>query len=163
MLAQWQALQGLIARGRGEAQQAWQHCNEALVELPIERHGQRQMCLSILSNLAILQGDLVAARQLTQDSIELAQRTGCRLYEALACYDRARILQIRRQIYRALELVREALLLLVEMPRERVYAVRARLTIYEGYLLGCAVRRKRRGLNSVPVLVRRKPAVISVC
>ncbi len=136
LLAQWQALQGLLARGRGDAMRARQYCNDALVDLPSERHGQRQICLSILGNLAILRGDILQARQLTRDNVELAQRVGCRLYTALALYDRARVLQIRGQIHRALIMVRDALQLLADMPRERVYAVRARLTMYEGYLLG---------------------------
>jgi len=136
LLAQWQALCGLLARGRGDAQLAWQSCSDAVLHLPVERHGQRQICLSILGNIAILRGDIPQARQLTRDNVELAQRAGCRLYIALALYDRARVLQLRGQIHRALAMVREALQLLVDMPRERVYAVRARLTMYEGYLLG---------------------------
>ncbi len=136
LLAQWQALSGLLARGRGDAQLAWQYCNDALLGLPVERHGQRQICLSILGNIAILRGDILLARQLTRNSVELAQRIGCQLYTALAMYDRARVLQLRGQIYRALTMVREALQLLADMPRERVFAVRARLTMYEGYLLG---------------------------
>lgn len=136
LLAQWQALQGLLARGRGDAQLAWQHCSEAVLSLPVERHGQRQLCLSILGNIAILRGDILQARQLTRDNVELAQRVGCKLYSALALYDRARVLQMRGQIHRALALVREALQLLADLPRERDYSVRARLTMYEGYLLG---------------------------
>lgn len=136
LLAQWQALQGLLARGRGDASRAAQYCHDALLDLPSERHGQRQICLSMLGNLAILRGDILQARQLTRDNVELAQRVGCPLYTALALYDRARVLQIRGQIHRALVMVRDALQLLADMPRERVYAVRARLTMYEGYLLG---------------------------
>ncbi len=136
LLAQWQALSGLLARGRGDAQSAWQYCHEALLNLPVERHGQRQICLSILGNIAILRGDILQARQFTRKNVELAQRVGCRLYSALALFDRARVLQIRGQIHRALAIVRDALQLLVDMPRERVFAVRARLTMYEGYLLG---------------------------
>lgn len=136
LLAQWQALQGLLARGRGDAQAAWQFCSEAVLDLPSERHGQRQICLSVLSNIAILRGDIQHARRLTRDNVEFAQRMGCRLYTALALYDRARVLQVRGQIYRALAMVREALQLLADTPRERVYAVRARLTMYEGFLLG---------------------------
>ncbi|HHX06535.1 MAG TPA: helix-turn-helix transcriptional regulator, partial [Pseudomonas sp.] len=136
LLAQWQALQGLLARGRGDAQLAWQYCSDAVLNLPVERHGQRQICLSILGNIAILRGDILQARQLTRDNVELAQRVGCKLYSALALYDRARVLQVRGQIHRALAMVREALQLLADLPRERDYAVRARLTMYEGYLLG---------------------------
>ncbi|MBP7958921.1 MAG: helix-turn-helix transcriptional regulator, partial [Thiopseudomonas sp.] len=119
-----------------DAQLAWQYCSDAVLSLPVERHGQRQICLSILGNIAILRGDILQARQLTRDNVELAQRVGCKLYSALALYDRARVLQVRGQIHRALAMVREALQLLADLPRERDYAVRARLTMYEGYLLG---------------------------
>lgn len=136
LLAQWQALKGLLARGRGDAQLAWQYCSEALLNLPAERYGQRQICTSILGNIAILRGDILQARQLARDNVELAQRVGCRLYTAFALYERARVLQLRGHIHRALTVVHEGLGLLVDMPRERVYAVRARLTMYEGYLLG---------------------------
>ncbi|QEY59245.1 helix-turn-helix transcriptional regulator [Pseudomonas sp. C27(2019)] len=136
LLAQWQALSGLLARGRGDAQLAWQYCSEALLNLPVERHGQRQICTSILGSIAILRGDILQARQLARDNVELAQRVGCPLYTGFALYERARVLQLRGQIHRALAVVREGLKLLVDMPRERVYAVRARLTMYEGYLLG---------------------------
>lgn len=136
LLAQWQALKGLLARGRGDAQAAWQYCHDALLNLPVKRHGQRQICMSILGNIAILRGDIVQARRLSRDNVELAQRVGCCLYTASALYDRARVLHVRGEINRALVVVYDALQLLADMPRERVYAVRARLTMYEGYLLG---------------------------
>ncbi|WWL44626.1 hypothetical protein V5O39_30085 [Pseudomonas parakoreensis] len=53
------------------------------------------MCLSTLSNLAIADGDLWRARGLNRESLELAQRVGNPLFEALAHYDRARVLQSR--------------------------------------------------------------------
>ncbi len=58
LLAQWMALSGVIARGRGESERARQFCAEALTCLPLERYGQRLMCLSSLANLAIVQGDM---------------------------------------------------------------------------------------------------------
>ncbi|WP_273825718.1 LuxR C-terminal-related transcriptional regulator [Pseudomonas asplenii] len=135
MLAQWLALSGIIARGRGDRERTLAYCGEALLSLPHKRYGQRLLCLSTLSNLAIAEGDLWRARSLNRESLELAQRVGNPLFEALAHYDRARVLQARGEVLRALEEVRQGLQRLQGLPVQRVYAARARLTIYEGYLL----------------------------
>ncbi|UTW06907.1 LuxR C-terminal-related transcriptional regulator [Pseudomonas benzenivorans] len=135
LLAQGQALHGMIARGRGESLNAQRHCAEALTGLPAERYGQRLMCLSTLANLAVVHGDLWRARGLNREALELAQRVGNPLFEALAHYDRARVLQARGEVLRALDEVRQGLERLRGLPPQRRYAVRARLTLYEGYLL----------------------------
>ncbi|RBL71187.1 helix-turn-helix transcriptional regulator [Pseudomonas sp. MWU13-2625] len=135
MLAQWLALSGIIARGRGHREQTIEYCSEALESLPAKRYGQRLMCLSTLSNLAIADGDLWRARGLNRESLELAQRVGNPLFEALAHYDRARVLQSRGEILRALDEVHQGLDRLRGLSAQRLYAVRARLTLYEGFLL----------------------------
>lgn len=135
MLAQWLALSGIIARGRGHRELTIRYCTEALESLPAKRYGQRLMCLSTLSNLAIADGDLWRARGLNRESLELAQRVGNPLFEALAHYDRARVLQSRGEILRALEEVHQGLERLRGLSPQRLYAVRARLTLYEGFLL----------------------------
>ncbi|WXL24943.1 LuxR C-terminal-related transcriptional regulator [Ectopseudomonas mendocina] len=133
--AQWLALSGVIARGRGDTNKARSYCTEALSCLPPERYGQRLMCLSTLSNLAVVQGDLWRARGLNRDALELAQRVSNPLFEGLAHYDRARVLQARGEVLRALQEVQAGLQCLARLSAHRHYAVRARLTIYEGYLL----------------------------
>lgn len=135
MLAQWLALSGVIARGRGDSAKTLRYCSEALLSLPEKRYGQRLVCLSTLANLAIAQGDLWRARALNRDALELAQRVANPLFEALAHYDRARALQARGEILRALDEVRQGLQRLKGLSASRLYAVRARLTLYEGYLL----------------------------
>ncbi|MCU7251989.1 LuxR C-terminal-related transcriptional regulator [Pseudomonas koreensis] len=135
MLAQWLALSGIIARGRGHRELTLRYCTEALESLPAKRYGQRLMCLSTLSNLAIADGDLWRARGLNRESLELAQRVGNPLFEALAHYDRARVLQARGEIVRALDEVHQGLERLRGLSPQRLYAVRARLTLYEGFLL----------------------------
>ncbi|MBP5054504.1 helix-turn-helix transcriptional regulator [Pseudomonas chlororaphis] len=135
MLAQWLALSGIVARGRGNRELTLLYCSEALETLPQKRYGQRLVCLSTLSNLAIADGDLWRARGLNRESLELAQRVGNPLFEALAHYDRARVLQARGEILRALDEVRQGLQRLYGLSTQRLYAVRARLTLYEGYLL----------------------------
>lgn len=135
MLAQWLALSGIIARGRGHRELTLRYCSEALESLPAKRYGQRLMCLSTLSNLAIADGDLWRARGLNRESLELAQRVANPLFEALAHYDRARVLQSRGEILRALDEVHQGLERLRGLSPQRLYAVRARLTLYEGFLL----------------------------
>jgi LuxR family maltose regulon positive regulatory protein len=135
MLAQWLALSGIIARGRGNRELTLLYCTEALESLPAKRYGQRLVCLSTLSNLAIADGDLWRARALNRDSLELAQRVDNPLFEALAHYDRARVLQARGEVLRSLDEVRQGQQRLQGLSPQRLYAIRARLTLYEGFLL----------------------------
>src|SRR5471032_1118593 len=135
MLAQWLALSGIIARGRGDRELTQRYCSEALLSLPQKRYGQRLVCLSTLANLAIADGDVWHARGLNRESLELAQRVGNPLFEALAHYDRARVLQARGEILRALDEVHQGLDRLRGLSAQRLYAVRARLILYEGFLL----------------------------
>jgi LuxR family maltose regulon positive regulatory protein len=135
MLAQWLALSAIVARGRGDRASARRYCTEALASLPQKRYGQRLMCLSTLANLAIADGDLWHARGLNREALELAQRVSNPLFEALAHYDRARALQTRGETLRSIEEVRLGLQRLKGLSSQRLYAVRARLTLYEGYLL----------------------------
>ncbi|EXF95676.1 LuxR family transcriptional regulator [Pseudomonas fluorescens HK44] len=153
MLAQWLALSGIVARGRGQRELTLRYCTEALESLPHKRYGQRLMCLSTLSNLAIADADLWRARGLNRESLELAQRVGNPLFEALAHYDRARVLQARGEILRSLDEVHQGQQRLQGLSSQRLYAVRARLTLYEGFLLTqrlqpeAGLARLRTGLN----------------
>ena len=140
LLAQWQALAGIIARGRGDIEGAERHCAEALAQLPMERSGPRLMCLSSLANLAIVRGDSWGARGLNREALELAQRFGNPLLEALVHYDRARGLQARGEVLRAGEELEQGLARLAGQPAHRRYAVRGRLLIYQGYLLVAGTR-----------------------
>jgi LuxR family maltose regulon positive regulatory protein len=146
LLAQWLALSGVIARGRGDSVKAQAYCSEALSCLSLERYGQRLMCLSSLSNLAVVHGDLWRARGLNREALELAQRVGNPLFEALAHYDRARVLQARGEVLRALDEVRQGLQRLASLSARRQYAVRGRLTLYEGYLLSLLLQPARQKL-----------------
>ena len=73
LLAQWQAISGLIARGRGDIERAEHFCTEALTALSAENYGQRHLCLSLLGNLALVRGDLWRARHLNREALEMAQ------------------------------------------------------------------------------------------
>ncbi len=140
LLAQWQALSGVIARGRGDIDKAEAHCREALQDLAGERYGTRLQCLSTLSNLAVTRGDFWQARNYNRDALEFAQRYGNPLFEALVHYDRARVLQARGEVARAEEEVRQGLDRLQHLPAQRRYAVRGRLLLYRGYLRSLALQ-----------------------
>ncbi|WP_052493832.1 MULTISPECIES: LuxR C-terminal-related transcriptional regulator [Pseudomonas] len=134
LIAQWLALSGVIARGRGDSDRARRHCEAALQDLPLERYGQRLLCLSTLGNLAISQNDIWQARAINRNALELAQRVGNPLFEALVHHDRARSLQARGEVSRALGEVEIGLARLRGLPGD-AYATRARLRLYGGYLL----------------------------
>ncbi|WP_277373908.1 LuxR C-terminal-related transcriptional regulator [Pseudomonas sp. AA-38] len=134
LLAQWQALDGVIARGRGDGERAERQCSEALAGLKSERYGPHFMCLACLANLAVVRGDLWRARGLNRDALELAQRVGNPLFEAIAHYERARVLQARGEVLRAQDEVHQGLSCLQGLSAQRSYSVRARLQIYQGYL-----------------------------
>ncbi|MED5086742.1 LuxR C-terminal-related transcriptional regulator, partial [Pseudomonas aeruginosa] len=140
LLAQWQALSGVIARGRGDIDKAEAHCREALQDLAGERYGTRLQCLSTLSNLAVTRGDFWQARNYNRDALEFAQRYGNPLFEALVHYDRARVLQARGEVARAEGEVRQGLERLQHLPAQRRYAVRGRLLLYRGYLRSLALQ-----------------------
>ncbi|MDD0841932.1 LuxR C-terminal-related transcriptional regulator [Pseudomonas sp. Gutcm_11s] len=140
LLAQWLAVSGVIARGRGDSHNAELYCGQALVGMPSQHYGSRLLCLSTLANLAVVRGDLWRARGLNREALELAQRHGNLLFEAFCHYDRARVLLARGEIIRALEEVRAGLERLRGLSTQRDYAVRARLTLYEGVLLCLRLR-----------------------
>ncbi len=135
LLAQWLSVSGVIARGRGDSARAEAYCGEALAAMPSEHYGSRLLCLSTLANLAMVRGDLWRARGLNREALELAQRQANPLFESFCHYDRGRVLLVRGEILRAQEEVQAGLERLRTLPAQRVYAVRARLVLYEGFLL----------------------------
>lgn len=132
LYAQWLAVTGIIARGRGEAPRAEVFCREALAVMPAENYASRLLCLSTLSNLAMVRGDLGRARGLNRESLELAQRQANPLFEGFCHYDRARVLLARGELTRAQQEIELGLERLQVLPERRDYAVRARLMLYLG-------------------------------
>ncbi|MNM83834.1 Serine/threonine-protein kinase PknK [compost metagenome] len=134
LLAQWQALAGVIARGRGDIEAAERHCGEALDNMEAGRFGPRLLSLSTLANLAIVRGDLWRARGFNREALELAQRFGNPMFEAMVHCDRARVLLARGEVNRADEEVRQGLARIEGVTRQRRSSVRSRLLIIQGYL-----------------------------
>ncbi|WP_437881470.1 LuxR C-terminal-related transcriptional regulator [Pseudomonas sp. LRF_L74] len=140
LVSQWLAVNGVIARGRGDGERARRFCSDALQALPEERFGPRLMCLSTLSNLAVVRGELLQARSLNREALELAQRQGNPLFEGLCHYDRGRVLLARGEVLRALAEVQQGSECLRHLPSSRPYAARARLALYEGFVLALRMR-----------------------
>lgn len=136
LLVQWQAISGLIARGRGDIDRAEHFCGDALIALAPANYGQRHLCLSLLGNIALVRGDLWKARGLNREALELAQRGANPLFESLVHYDRARVLQVRGETLRALAEVQQGLERLRSVDVPKACVARARLMLYQGFLLG---------------------------
>lgn len=155
LLAQGQALSGFIARARGDLPRARQDCRQAAVHLPVESFGQRLMCLSSLAGIALADGELVQARTLQREALELTQRVGNPLLEALVRADRAWLLAARGEPARAREEVASGLLRIAGLCPQRRYASRGRLAVVEGELLylggdlAAARRRLREGVEEL--------------
>jgi LuxR family maltose regulon positive regulatory protein len=135
LLVQWQVISALVARGRGDIQRAEHFCSEALATSPMENHGLRHLCLSLLGNISLVRGDLWRARGLNREALELAQRGANPLFESLVHYDRARVLQARGEILRSQCEVQQGLERLRGAATPRAFVARARLMLYQGYLL----------------------------
>ena len=140
LLAQWLSVSGVIARGRGDSPRAEAYCGEALAVMPSEHYGSRLLCMSTLANLAMVRGDLWRARGLNREALELAQRQANPLFEAFCHYDRARVLLVRGEVVRGQEEVQAGIERLRGLSIQRIYAVRARLALYEGFLLALRLR-----------------------
>jgi LuxR family maltose regulon positive regulatory protein len=140
LMTQWLAVSGVIARGRGDSERAELYCTQSLAGAATQHYGARLLCLATLANLAVVRGDLWRARGLNREALELAQRQENPLFEAFCHYGRARVLLARGEIVRALEEVRTGLDRLNDLSSRRVYAVRARLSLYEGLLLCLRLR-----------------------
>jgi LuxR family maltose regulon positive regulatory protein len=118
--------------------------------------------LSTLSNLAIADGDFWRARGWNREALELAQRVGNPLFEALAHYDRARVLHARGEVLRALDEVRQGLQRLQGLSAQRLYAVRARLTLVRRLSAGSRLQPAQGARACVPGWARRACRDISV-
>lgn len=135
LLAQWLALSGVIARARGELSRARRHCEDALGSLSADSYGQRLMCLSSLAGQTLAAGEMLEARTFSREALELSQRIGNPLLEALIRCERAAMLAYRGEFRRAQEEVRNGLACITDASLQHSYASRGRLALLEGELL----------------------------
>lgn len=95
LLARWQALQGWLLHLQGRMQAARAHFIEALSELGTDAWPARLLCLSGLTQQALLNADLDAAQTISREALCLARAQGSLLFEGLLELDHAQLLEQR--------------------------------------------------------------------
>jgi LuxR family transcriptional regulator, maltose regulon positive regulatory protein len=109
LFAQWQAIRGIAAYGRGCAEEARAHVLEALAMLPEGAWAQALLCRSVLTQMAIGEGRLEDAQLLGYEALKQARRCGSLVFEALLELDHALLLEARGEFGRAQALLRRVL------------------------------------------------------
>ncbi|MBT1261777.1 helix-turn-helix transcriptional regulator [Pseudomonas sp. VS40] len=105
LLARWQAQWGWLLHLGGDAERSREHFLEALHALPDSAWTSRLMCLSGLTQQALLRGELDVAQALSREALCLARAHGSLLLEALLELDHAQLLEQRGAPYRAQSLL----------------------------------------------------------
>jgi LuxR family maltose regulon positive regulatory protein len=95
LLARWQALQGWLLHLQGRMDAARGHFIEALSELGTDAWPARLLCLSGLTQQALLNADLDAAQAISREALCLARAQGSLLFEGLLELDHAQLLEQR--------------------------------------------------------------------
>ncbi|KAA0946995.1 MULTISPECIES: LuxR C-terminal-related transcriptional regulator [unclassified Pseudomonas] len=133
LLARWQAQWGWLLHLGGEAVRAREHFLEALQDLPDSAWTSRLMCLSGLTQQALLRGELDVAQTLNREALCLARAHGSLLLEALLELDHAQLLEQRGAPYRAQSLLENVQAMLV---RQRLKAgpLVGRIALRRGHL-----------------------------
>ena len=130
LLARWQAQWGWLLHLDGDAERSREHFLEALQALPDSAWTSRLMCLSGLTQQALLRGELDVAQALNREALCLARAHDSLVLEALLELDHAQLLEQRGAPYRAQSLL------------ETVQAMLARQRLKAGPLVGrIALRR----------------------
>lgn len=105
LVARWQAQQGWLLHLQGRMAPAREHFVEALQALPVQAWAARLLCLSGLTQQALLRGELDVAQGLNRDALCLARAQGALLFEGLLELDHAQILEQRGAPHRAQNLL----------------------------------------------------------
>jgi len=113
LLANWQALRGVLAAQRGiDAEEARLHCQQALKYLPEYDWMPILLCYSALARVAMASGRPELAPSLLNQGVELARRQGSLLFEVLLNLDRCRLLLLRGECSRVQILLQQSFALL---------------------------------------------------
>jgi ATP/maltotriose-dependent transcriptional regulator MalT len=105
LIARWQAQQGWLLHLQGRMDASRVHFLEALDELSAQCWPARLMCLSGLTQQALLRGELDVAQALNREALCLARAQGSLVLEGLLELDHAQLLEQRGASGRADELL----------------------------------------------------------
>ncbi|MHC8322235.1 LuxR C-terminal-related transcriptional regulator [Pseudomonas sp. GB2N2] len=138
LIARWQALNGWLLHLQGRMQPSQAHLQEALDELGPALWNARLMCLSGLTQQALLRGELDLAQAINRDALCLARAQGSLMFEGLLELDHAQLLEQRGACGRAEQLLANMHdLLLQQQPLAqplfgRIALRRGRLSLSQG-------------------------------
>lgn len=109
LFAQWQAIHGIIAFGLVCAMESRTHLLEALEGLSDDAWAPALLCRSILTLIAIGEGDLAAAQKLSFAALREARQLSKPVFEAWLELDHALLLEARGEFARAESLLQRVL------------------------------------------------------
>jgi ATP/maltotriose-dependent transcriptional regulator MalT len=133
LLARWQAQWGWLLHLGGDAERSRAHFLEALQALPDSAWTSRLMCLSGLTQQALLRGELDVAQALSREALCLARAHGSLLLEALLELDHAQLLEQRGAPYRAQSLLESVQAMLLKQ-RLKAGPLVGRIALRRGHL-----------------------------
>ncbi|MFO2462389.1 LuxR C-terminal-related transcriptional regulator [Pseudomonas sp. 15FMM2] len=133
LVARWQAQWGWLLHLGGEAKCAREHFLAALDDLPDSAWTSRLMCLSGLTQQALLRGELDVAQSLNRQALCLARSHGSLLLEAVLELDHAQLLEQRGAPYRAQSLLESVQAMLVQQ-RLKAGPLMGRIALRRGHL-----------------------------
>ena len=133
LLGRWQAQWGWLLHLRGDADGARGHFLEALQALPDSAWTSRLMCLSGLTQQALLRGELDVAQALSREALCLARAHGSLVLEALLELDHAQLLEQRGAPYRAQSLLEGVQAMLLKQ-RLKAGPLVGRIALRRGHL-----------------------------
>ncbi|MDF2793930.1 MAG: helix-turn-helix transcriptional regulator [Pseudomonas orientalis] len=133
LVARWQAQAGWLLHLSGDAEGSRVHFLEALQALPESAWTSRLMCLSGLTQQALLRGELDVAQTLNREALCLARAHGSLVLEALLELDHAQLLEQRGAPYRAQSLLEGVQAILIEQ-RLQAGPLMGRIALRRGHL-----------------------------
>lgn len=138
LIARWQAQQGWLLHLQGQAEPAQAHFQQALAELAPETWPTRLLCLSGLTQQALLRGELDVAQAFNRQALCLARAHDSLVFEGLLELDHAHLLEQRGACVRAEALLSNMDNLLREQSvrltplHGRIALLRGRLALNQG-------------------------------
>ncbi|MFL1550663.1 LuxR C-terminal-related transcriptional regulator [Pseudomonas sp. D47] len=133
LLARSQAQWGWLLHLSGDAERSRAHFLEALQALPDSAWTSRLMCLSGLTQQALLRGELDVGQALNREALCLARAHGSLVLEALLELDHAQLLEQRGAPYRAQSLLETVQAMLVGQ-RLKAGPLVGRIALRRGHL-----------------------------
>lgn len=136
LIARWQAQQGWLLHLQGRMDGSRAHLLEALGELGPELWTARLMCLSGLTQQALLRGELDVAQAINREALCLARAKGSLVFECLLELDHAQLLEQRGASGRAESLLANLHVLLAQQ-QPLAEPLMGRIALHRGRLNLC--------------------------